>query len=136
MKLKILTFIFFILLISCKAQTNDKDIINILKKTVESSQFQNYLYPEIENRNILFLVKNEYMNSDIKMDINNIDKFIVTEKEKIKGDNYMLLKHFYITEKNKAIIVLYYKIENIEVKSNLIKKYDEWVIENIDIIEF
>ncbi|PCI31042.1 MAG: hypothetical protein COB60_12910 [Flavobacteriaceae bacterium] len=128
---KKLILLFVIQLFSCNNQIHDFEKFDILTKVLENSKVQNYLHKELPSRDTLFIIKNKFTN----FDVNNYKELKIIKKKDYKGKNYISIEKFQ-QKKDSTILILYYKIENIEIQSLLIKEKNDWIIEKIKIIEF
>ena len=134
MKAKILILTVF-LIWTCHQQSNPSPAISILKTTLENSKVVNFLHPEVDGRDTLYMIENDHFKLETEISIRNIETFTVVKKETVKGKNVLHLKKLEV-QNNKASLNFYYEIENIDVTARLIKKEDQWIIEKIEIIEF
>lgn len=114
-------------------QNNEKEIVQLFKKTLESNHFTKFLHLDIKGRDSLYLIKNQDIRNDFEI-LNNAIKVILVNENNVKNKNY--IKIYKLTKSDTVVnINYYYAIENVNMNFLLNKKNEEWEITKVDAFE-
>jgi hypothetical protein len=130
----VLTGAFLILLsiASCNAQQSKKGLI--IETILKSERVNKFLNLQLTNGKTIYIIKNEYVNEDLKLSNINYQYIDKQDSSNIK-ERVLDFSPLEISEST-ATFTLFDSFENLSIEGTLKKENGKWTIDSFNVFQF
>lgn len=125
-------FLFLLSIASCNAQQSKKGLI--IETILKSERVNKFLNLQLTNGKTIYIIKNEYVNEDLKLSNINYQYIDKQDSSNIK-ERVLDFSPLEISEST-ATFTLFDSFENLSIEGTLKKENGKWTIDSFNVFQF